>query len=170
MKKNTTHLLSTTALALICLALMLSACSGKGSEPAASTPASEATAQPTAPSANDASQEQNSKDAKLPEHLPSDFPIPSDAVIDTSHSSQIDGKKNAMLIIKSKQDMDSIVKLYKDYFEGLQINIDSQIIDERNIIIQCEDEARGHSWSIIGGKTAASDDKIIDLTITWSEI
>ncbi|WP_082967632.1 hypothetical protein [Paenibacillus oryzae] len=170
MKKNTTHLLSTTALALICLALMLSACSGKESGPTASTPASEATAQPTAPSTDDDSQEQNSKDAKLPEYLPSDFPLPSDAVIGTSQSSQNDGKKAALLILTSEQDMDSIVKLYKDYFEGLQISMDSQFVDERNIILQCEDEARGHSWSIIGGKTAASDDKIIELTITWSEI
>ncbi|MHA7964127.1 hypothetical protein ACX93W_08270 [Paenibacillus sp. CAU 1782] len=164
MKKPILYMMSTAA-----LAVMLSACSGNAGDSATPASTSEPTSQPSAVSTEPV-QETGNENVKLPEHLPSDFPIPTDAVIDTSQSFQEDGKKGAMLILKSEQDMDGIVKMYKDYFDSLPLNDGVQTIDDRNIIIQGEDSAKGHSWSIIGGKLASSDDKIIELTITWSEL
>ncbi|MED1722971.1 hypothetical protein [Brevibacillus parabrevis] len=46
---------------------------------------------------------------------------------------------------------------------------DAQTIDDKNIIIQGQDQEKNTSWSMIGG-TLSSQEGVIELTITWGEL
>lgn len=110
-----------------------------------------------------------SADHDMPEYLPKDFPLPQDAEISTSHSSETDGKKSVLLIFSTKESMSTVTKLYKDYFNGLKLENAAQTIDDKNIIIQGEDAVNHHGWSMLGGLLAGQDG-VVQLTVTWAEL
>jgi hypothetical protein len=110
-----------------------------------------------------------SVDHDMPEYLPQDFPLPQDAEISTSHSSETDGKKAVLLIFSTKESMATVTKLYKDYFNGLKLENAAQTIDDKNIIIQGEDAVNHHGWSMLGGLLAGQDG-VVQLTVTWAEL
>lgn len=119
---------------------------------------------------NDANQDNDTsvnESSELPTHLPSDFPMPDDAVISTSTSGMNDGEKTAMMIFTTKQDMKKVSALYKTYFES-KLSGAGQLIDDKNIVIQGTDDETGNTWSLIGGKMA-SQEGVIELVLTWSE-
>ncbi|MGQ8872632.1 hypothetical protein [Paenibacillus sp. TSA_86.1] len=104
----------------------------------------------------------------MPEYLPKDFPLPDDAKITTANSGENDGKKSAMMVFTTEQDMKTVSKLYKDYFEAKKLTDSGQIIDAKNIVIQGTEPDTKQSWSLIGG-ALASQEGVVELTITWSE-
>jgi hypothetical protein len=104
---------------------------------------------------------------KVPEYLPKTFPLPRDADISTSHSAIVDGKKTALLIFTTQEDMSTITKLYKDYFKTQKFDDSHMIIDSKNIIIQGDNIEKGEDWSMIGGTRSEGG---IELTVTWSEL
>lgn len=117
-------------------------------------------------STNGSTAEQQEASGEIPEYLPTDFPLPDDAKITTSHSSSDDGKKAALLIFETSASMADVTEMYKEYFKRLGDG--AETIDDKNIIIQGIDEERKHDWSVIGG--ALSDRAgIIELTVTWAE-
>lgn len=107
--------------------------------------------------------------AELPKYLPTDFPLPDDAEIETSHSQQSEGKKSVLLIIHTKEDMETITSMYTTYFEAQKLEDAAQTIDAKNIIIQGESPTNSEYWSMIGG-SLASTEGVIELTITWQEL
>ncbi len=176
------HILALTS-AVIAGSLLLSACGKEESEPVTASPGmTAATASPTtvtgattspgvspAPSMTASpSPSSNAASGEVPENLPKDFPLPADAKITTSHSGTTDGKKNALLIFTTKESMDAVTKRYKDYFSGKLGRDAVQTIDEKNIIIQGFTQDNKQSWSMIGGKMA-SQEGVIELTVTWAE-
>ncbi len=178
------HILALTA-AVISGALLLSACGKEESEPVTASPGmSAAAASPTAvsgastkpgvsPAASmsasaSPSPSANAGSVELPDNLPKDFPLPADAKISTTHSGSSDGKKTAILIFTTKESIDAVAKLYKDYFNGKLGRDAAQTIDEKNIIIQGFTQDNKQSWSMIGGKMA-SQEGVIELTVTWAE-
>lgn len=104
---------------------------------------------------------------KVPENLPNTFPLPQDADISTSHSAVVDGKKTALLIFTTQEDISSITKLYKDYFKTQTLDDSNYVIDEKNIIIQGDNMEKEESWSMIGGTLTEGG---IELTVTWTEL
>lgn len=46
---------------------------------------------------------------------------------------------------------------------------DAQTIDDKNIIIQGQDQEKNTSWSMIGGPLG-SQEGAIELTVTWGEL
>ncbi|MCM3133428.1 hypothetical protein M3629_11530 [Paenibacillus polysaccharolyticus] len=104
----------------------------------------------------------------MPEHLPKDFPLPDDAKITTATSGENEGKKSAMMIFTTEQDMKTVSKLYKDYFTEKKLADSGQLIDEKNIVIQGTDPDTKQEWSMIGG-ALASQEGVVELTLTWSE-
>jgi hypothetical protein len=132
-------------------------------------------------SPNNTNEQQNSSDTKvapnkvnpltdsgkLPEYLPNTFPLPQDADISTSHSAIVDGKKTALLIFTTQEDMSSITKLYKDYFKTQKLDDSNIIVDNKNIIIQGDNIEKGEDWSVIGGALSEGG---IELIVTWSEL
>ncbi|MCP1132426.1 hypothetical protein NKT34_03930 [Paenibacillus polysaccharolyticus] len=104
----------------------------------------------------------------LPEYLPKDFPLPDDAKITTATSGENEGKKSAMMIFTTEQDMKTVSKLYKDYFTEKKLTDSGQLIDEKNIVIQGTDPDTKQEWSMIGG-ALASQEGVVELTLTWSE-
>lgn len=176
------HILALTS-AVIASALLFSACGKEDSTPAIASPGmSAAAASPTtvtgastspgvSPAASmtaSPSPSAKANSVELPDNLPKDFPLPSDAKISTTHSGSSDGKKTAILIFTTKESMDTVTKLYKDYFNGKLGRDAAQTIDEKNIIIQGFTQDNTQSWSIIGGKMA-SQEGVIELTVTWAE-
>ncbi|MGO4528668.1 hypothetical protein AB4Z30_06270 [Paenibacillus sp. 2TAF8] len=131
---------------------------GTGTE-AASTPVT------SEPSANKG--ESSAVDG-MPEHLPKDFPLPDDAKITTATSGEDEGKKSAMMIFTTEQDMKTVSKLYKDYFADKKLADSGQLIDEKNIVIQGTEPDTKQNWSLIGG-ALASQEGVVELTLTWSE-
>ena len=107
--------------------------------------------------------------AKRPKYLPADFPLPDDVEIETSHSQQSEGKKSVLLIIHTKEDMETITSMYTTYFEAQKLEDAAQTIDAKNIIIQGESPTNSEYWSMIGG-SLASTEGVIELTITWQEL
>ncbi|GBF74603.1 hypothetical protein PA598K_02960 [Paenibacillus sp. 598K] len=117
--------------------------------------------------ANNSSNADPETSSELPANLPSDFPLPEDAKVTTATSGENEGKKNAMIIFTTEQDMKQVTSLYKKYFES-KLSSDSQLIDEKNIVFQGTDTETGDSWSMIGG-LMASQEGVIELTVTWAE-
>lgn len=176
------HILALTS-AVIASALLLSACGKEESEPATTSPGmSAAAASPTTvtgastkpgvssvPSVTASpSPSSSAGSAELPDNLPKDFPLPKDAKISTTHSGSSDGKKTAILIFTTKESIDAVAKLYKDYFNGKLGQDAAQTIDEKNIIIQGFTQDNKQSWSMIGGKLS-SQEGVIELNVTWAE-
>lgn len=176
------HILALTS-AVIASALLLSACGKEDSEPVTASPGmSAAAASPTtvtgastspgvSPAASmtaSPSPSSSAGSAELPDNLPKDFPLPKDAKITTTHSGSTDGKKTAILIFTTKESIDAVAKLYKDYFNGKLGRDAAQTIDEKNIIIQGFTQDNKQSWSMIGGKMA-SQEGVVELTVTWAE-
>lgn len=177
------HILALTS-AVLASALLLSACGKEDSEPVTASPgmSAAAAASPTAvsgastkPGVSPAasmtatpSPSSSAGSAELPDNLPKDFPLPKDAKISTTHSGSTDGKKTAILIFTTKESIDAVAKLYKDYFNGKLGRDAAQTIDEKNIIIQGFTQDNKQSWSMIGGKMA-SQEGVVELTVTWAE-
>ncbi|MDP9699155.1 hypothetical protein [Paenibacillus polysaccharolyticus] len=134
------------------------AATGTGTE-AASTPAT---------SESSAIKGESSAAEGMPEYLPKDFPLPDDAKITTATSGETEGKKSAMMIFTTEQDMKTVSKLYKDYFTEKKLTDSGQLIDEKNIVIQGTDPDTKQEWSMIGG-ALASQEGVVELTLTWSE-
>ncbi|WP_410768521.1 hypothetical protein [Fontibacillus sp. BL9] len=106
-------------------------------------------------------------EAQKPEHLPSDFPLPADADIRTSHSAAADGKKSVMMVFATKESMETVSGMYREFFRSQNISEDGQTLDDRNLIIQGENDKE--SWSLIGGPLS-SEEGVIELTLTWTEL
>lgn len=104
---------------------------------------------------------------KVPENLPKTFPLPQDAEITTSHSAVVEGKKTALLIFTTQEDMSSITKLYKEYFKTQKLDDSNYIIDDKNISIQGDNMEKKEDWSLIGGTKSEGG---IEITVTWSEL
>ncbi|MFS0838647.1 hypothetical protein [Paenibacillus sp. 1P03SA] len=107
-----------------------------------------------------------SNGAKIPEHLPKDFPLPKDADLKTSHSDQSNGKKSALLVFSSREQLGKLADTYKDYFRKRGVTDSGETIDEKNLIIQGSTDKE--NWSLIGG-TLSSQEGVNELTLTWSE-
>ncbi|MFX3646772.1 MAG: hypothetical protein ACE3K2_16840 [Paenibacillus sp.] len=192
MVKRRNYVLACAALAML---VALSACSSAAEEPTGETEkvdtevssgtgeqatnegASEATTSgvtetegTTAPaeSDSDSGEEAAAGTNELPENLPSDFPLPEDATIRLANSGENEGKQSAMVIFTTEQDMKTVSKLYKDYFDAKKLTDAGQTIDDKNIIIQGTDPETQDVWSLIGG-ALASQEGVIELTLTWSE-
>ncbi|KAJ3198049.1 hypothetical protein HK101_009479 [Irineochytrium annulatum] len=127
----------------------------------------EGTTEP-AESDSDSGEEVTAGTNELPGNLPSDFPLPEDATIRLANSGENEGKQSAMVIFTTEQDMKTISKLYKDYFDAKKLTDAGQTIDDKNIIIQGTDPETQDAWSLIGG-ALASQEGVIELTLTWSE-
>lgn len=106
--------------------------------------------------------------AEMPEHLPKDFPLPDDAVISLANSGETEGKKSAMLIFTTTQDVQTVAQLYSDYFASKNMTDAGETVDDQNIIIQGTDSEAGELWSVIGG-TLSAQEGVVELTVTWSE-
>ncbi|WP_342552303.1 hypothetical protein [Paenibacillus sp. FSL R7-0652] len=190
MVKKKTYLLACAALAMM---VALSACSTAADQPkgesekvnseaasgTAEPAAAEGTSEPTTgtdteasstPAASESASGQGDTNTVegLPEYLPKDFPLPDDAAITTANSREDEGKKSAMLIFTTKQDMETVSKMYKEYFEAKKLTDSGQTIDAKNIIIQGTEPDTEQHWSLIGG-TLASKEGTIELTLSWSE-
>ncbi|WP_019640287.1 hypothetical protein [Paenibacillus fonticola] len=147
----------------------LSACQSVKSEPA-QQPLNTAEAGQNATAEVQTEENSNEKaDEKRPEYLPADFPIPDDAKISTSQSDITDGKKSALLIFSTEEDMETITKLYKDYFNKQNLDDSAQTIDDKNIIIRGDNPEKKESWSMIGGLLSSSEG-VIELNVTWTEL
>lgn len=144
----------------ILVVLALSACQSSKSEPAQPALNTE-TVQNTVTKAED--------EGTRPEYLPADFPLPDDAKISTSHSEINDGKKSALLIFSTEEDMATITKLYKDYFKTQNLDDSGQTLDEKNIVIQGDNPEKNEGWSVIGG-LLSTQEGIIELNVTWTEL
>ncbi|RAU92605.1 hypothetical protein [Paenibacillus sp. YN15] len=152
--------------ALLASALMLSACGNeKETQPVSASPGA-ATAAAGLPASASAMTKAGTE--ALPENLPKDFPLPADASISTSHSGTADGKKSALLVFTTKESMETVIKLYKDYFNAKLGSDAAQTIDDKNLIIQGNTKDNKQSWSVIGGRLA-SREGVIELTVTWAE-
>jgi hypothetical protein len=103
-----------------------------------------------------------------PGELPADYPLPADAIITNSHSESNDGKKSVLLTYTTKENMADISALYKDYFQKRKLKDAAITSDERNLIIQGATEDGKEQWSLIG-TSLASQEGVIDLTLTWAE-
>jgi len=104
---------------------------------------------------------------KRPTYLPTDFPIPDDAVISTSHQEENKGKKSVLLIFTTKGSMETLSQTYKQYFDAKSLTDATSTIDEKNLIIQGTDPKTKQVWSIIGGAKTGKD--VVELTVSWSE-
>lgn len=104
---------------------------------------------------------------KRPTYLPTDFPIPDDAVISTSHQEENDGKKSVLLMFTTKGSMETLSQTYKQYFDAKSLTNAGSTIDEKNLIIQGTDPKTKQVWSLIGSPQAGKD--VVQLTLTWSE-
>lgn len=127
----------------------------------------EGTTEP-AESDSDSGEEVTAGTNELPGNLPSDFPLPEDVTIRLANSGEDEGKQSAMVIFTTEQDMKTVSKLYKDYFDAKKLTDAGQTIDDKNIIIQGTDPETQDVWSLIGG-ALASQEGVIELTLTWSE-
>jgi len=78
-----------------------------------------------------------------------------------------DSNKSVLLVFTTKESMSTVTKLYKDYFKTQNLAEDTQTIDDKNIIIQGDNQASKQSWSMIGG-LLSSQEGVIELTVTWS--
>ncbi|MNJ54842.1 hypothetical protein D3C77_503030 [compost metagenome] len=65
--------------------------------------------------------------------------------------------------------METISKLYKDYFKAQNLDDSGQTLDEKNIIIQGDNPDKNESWSMIGG-LLSSQEGVIELNVTWTEL
>ncbi|WP_391574350.1 hypothetical protein [Cohnella sp.] len=139
------------------LAVTLSACQSSNNSPKSSN--TEAAQSGSPESAN----------AKMPEYLPADFPLPKDAKINTSHSQLTEGKKSALLIFTTEESMATVTEMYTEYFKKQSLGDSVQTIDDKNIIIQGDNLDKKESWSLIGG-ALASLEGVVELTVTWSEL
>ncbi|CAI6077111.1 hypothetical protein PAECIP112173_02463 [Paenibacillus sp. JJ-100] len=190
MVKKQKYLLACAALAMM---VALSACSSsaeqpKGESEKANSEAASGTAEPavtegeskpatdteaevastSAESEPTASKGETDSVEGLPEFLPTDFPLPDDAKITTETSGEHEGKKSAMLIFTTEQDMETVSKLYKDYFAAKKLTDSGQVIDDKNIIITGAEPDTGNQWSIMGG-IKSSEKGVIELTVAWVE-
>lgn len=112
---------------------------------------------------------QGEKVSNVTDDLPQDFPLPEDAKLGTTHSETEDGKKSVMLIFTTKEDMATIISLYKEYFKTQGLDDSDMTIDDRNIIIQGDNMEKKESWSLIGGPLTEPEG-VIELTLTWMEL
>lgn len=112
---------------------------------------------------------QGEKVSNVTDDLPQDFPLPEDAKLGTTHSETKDGKKSVMLIFTTKEDMATIISLYKEYFKTQGLDDSDMTIDDRNIIIQGDNMEKKESWSLIGGPLTEPEG-VIELTLTWMEL
>lgn len=171
MVKKKKVLLACAALAMM---VALSACSSAADEPKGesekvNSEATSGTAEPAATeNTSEAATGTDKGAASTPEYLPKDFPLPDDAKITTATSGETEGKKSAMMIFTTEQDMKTVSKLYKDYFTEKKLTDSGQLIDEKNIVIQGTDPDTKQEWSMIGG-ALASQEGVVELTLTWSE-
>lgn len=104
---------------------------------------------------------------KRPTYLPTDFPIPDDAVISTSHQEESDGKKSVLLIYTTKGSMETLSQTYKEYFDAKSLKDAGSTINATNLIIQGTDPKTKQVWSLIGSPKTDTD--TVELTLTWSE-
>lgn len=148
------------AIIVLALGLALAACAEKKEGAPAPSSAS-------ASASTSASHNASGSTDQRPEHLPKDFPIPADAKVSTSHSEQNDGKKSALLIFTTQQSMSTLSETYKSYFSTRIGDNAAQTIDENNLIIQGDSADGKESWSLIGSPLA-SQEGVVELTLTWA--
>lgn len=152
----------------------------ESSEPSAESSSTDSSTETTAPATENSDSTTNNTGSidekgpiaadsveKRPTYLPTDFPIPDDAVISTSHQEENDGKKSVLLMFTTKGSMETLSQTYKQYFDAKSLTNAGSTIDENNLIIQGTDPKTKQVWSLIGSPQAGKD--VVQLTLTWSE-
>ncbi|MDQ1236004.1 hypothetical protein QE450_003502 [Paenibacillus sp. SORGH_AS306] len=89
--------------------------------------------------------------------LPADFPIPDDAVIDTSQQTYIDGQQNMVLVFHTKSSMETLAKTYNEYFRIINMDQAIQTLNEQQLSVKGTDPATTQQWSLKGAPTASKD-------------
>ncbi|WP_176835593.1 MULTISPECIES: stalk domain-containing protein [unclassified Paenibacillus] len=102
-----------------------------------------------------------------PAYLPPDLPLPADFKIVTSVDSSENGKKSFTFNYLSKESVDALGLLYKNYVKNKTFESGVQIVDSSGITITGVIDGV-HGISIIGGESASSEG-YTDILITWSE-
>lgn len=113
--------------------------------------------------------EEEKNSTGVPKYLPADFPLPKDSEITNVHTDVNEGKKYILFNLKTKQDVDTVAKLYTDYFEQRKLEDFAQTIDKKNIIIQGDSPTHSEYWSIIGGASSVNEG-YVELLISWEEL
>lgn len=122
----------------------------------------------TKPAPGDTPDTSSSAADELPVELPDDFPLPEDATIDLANTGDYEGKKSAMVIFTTEEDMQTVTQMYKEYFEGKDLTDATLLFDDKNIVVQGVDPQKQQIWSMIGG-AMASQEGVIELTLNWTE-
>ena len=138
------------------------ATSGTNEQPANTDPVD------TEPAQDDTPNPSSSASNELPAELPDDFPLPEDATISMANSGENEGKKSAMVIFTTEEDLQTVTQMYKDYFEAKDLTDATLLFDSTNIIVQGMDPQTQQSWSLLGGPLA-SQEGVIELTLNWAE-
>lgn len=108
-------------------------------------------------------------EARRPEFLPNDFPLPPDAEITTSRSSEREGKRSAFLVFITKESMDAAGARYTTYFRTRLDSGAAITTDAKSLIIEGRSSDSAQRWSLIGGPLA-SQPGFVELTVNWTEL
>ncbi len=89
--------------------------------------------------------------------LPADFPIPDDAVIDTSQQTYIEGQHSILLVFHTKSSMETLAKTYDEYFRIVNMDQAIQTLNEQQLSVQGTEPVTAQQWSLTGAPTASKD-------------
>lgn len=89
--------------------------------------------------------------------LPADFPIPDDAVIDTSQQTYLDGQQNMVLVFHTKSSMETLAKTYNEYFRIINMDQAIQTLNEQQLSVKGTDPATTQQWLLTGAPDASKD-------------
>lgn len=89
--------------------------------------------------------------------LPADFPIPDDAVIDTSQQTYINGQQNMVLVFHTKSSMETLAKTYNEYFRIINMDQAIQTLNEQQLSVKGTDPATTQQWLLTGAPDASKD-------------
>lgn len=106
--------------------------------------------------------------AAAPKYLPSDLPIPDDAVYTDTQEGTKDDKKTSMVIYRTKEKLETLGESYKKYFSDQNLEHGNEIIDKANIIMN--GEAKGKYTLSITGSQLASEPGTQEIIIQYDEL
>ncbi|KQO01352.1 hypothetical protein [Paenibacillus sp. Leaf72] len=163
---------------MVSISVWLGACSEEAGDGGSSAPASvdqtwpemaaavpqEALSEPEADELP-ASSEPSSAIAR-PADLPSDFPIPADAVFMTSSKSVNEGKKVILFNFTTKKSMDELADLYQAYAIDKKLEDGSVTFADSKLMIEGSIDKTDSIW-LLG--TTLSEAGVSQITVTWSE-
>lgn len=99
--------------------------------------------------------------------LPVDFPIPDDAIIDTSQQTYIEGQASLLLVFHTKSNMETLAKTYSEYFRILNMQDAIQTLNEQQLSIQGTEPGTVQQWSLTGAPVVSND--TVEVTVTVVE-